>query len=419
MTKPAVAHGRQPMHGRDPSEAHRVSTTLELLFDLTFVVAISLCGAQLAHALAAGHAWTGVLGFAFGMFGILWAWMNYTWFASAFDTDDWTMRIATLVQMVGVLILGLGQAPFFASLEHGHADNRVLVAGYVVMRVSMVYLWMRVAKESPEYAAKGHAYAKWIVLAQLVWIVLGILDLPLAWAIVGGLAAMAVEFFGLYWVQSRVGGPNTPWHAHHITERYGLLVIIALGEVILGTTTAVDALVGRAGWTVDAVVVAVAGIALAVGVWWLYFAVPWGDLLHAYRTKGFGFGYGHMPLYAVIAAIGSGLHVVAYYVEGESKLGALGTILAISVPVGLTVVGIFLFANYLLPEGSSFHRLLTAMVLVTLGIAVLLAATGVPIALCLGVVMLSPWVVVIAYEVQGHERLAKLLEEAGVTATHD
>ncbi len=196
-------------------------------------------------------------------------------------------------------------------------------------------------------------------------------------------------------------------------------MIIALGEVILGTTTAVDALVGRAGWTVDAVVVAVAGIALAVGVWWVYFAVPWGDLLHAYRTKGFGFGYGHMPLYAVIAAIGSGLHVVAYYVEGESKLGALGTTLAIALPVALTVVGIFLFANYLLPQGASFHRLLMLLVLGTLGVAVLLAAIGVPIALCLGVVMLSPWVAVVAYEVRGHQRLAQLLEDAGVSAAHD
>lgn len=97
------------MQGREPDEQHRVATPLELIFDLTFVVAISLCGSHLAQALAAGHVGGGILGFAFGMFGILWAWMGYTWFASAFDTDDWAMRIATLVQMVGVLVLGLGQ----------------------------------------------------------------------------------------------------------------------------------------------------------------------------------------------------------------------------------------------------------------------------------------------------------------------
>ena len=200
------------MGRRDPGEAHRVSTTLELLFDLTFVVAISLCGSQLAHAIASGHAGIGALAFVFAMFGILWAWMNYTWFASAFDTDDWAMRIATLVQMVGVLIPGLGQAPFFTSVQHGQADNRVLIGGYIVMRLSMIYLWLRVGRESPEYAQKARAYALWIVIAQSVWVVLGVLDLPLRSAIMGGLVAMMVEIGGLYWVQMHTAGKSTPWH---------------------------------------------------------------------------------------------------------------------------------------------------------------------------------------------------------------
>lgn len=413
-----VAHRRQPMLGRDPDESHRVSTTLELLFDLTFVVAISLCGAQFAHAVAAGHVGVGLLGFAFGMFGILWAWMNYTWFASAFDTDDWAMRVATLVQMVGVLVLGLGQTPFFASIEHGHVDNRVIIAGYVVMRISMVYLWLRVAKEAPAYREKGRAYAKWIVVAQLLWIGLGLAHLSLVWSVVGGLVAVTLEFVGLAWVQTRVGGANTPWHPHHISERYGLLVIIALGEVILGTTTAVGALVERADWSADAVVVAVAGIALAVGVWWCYFAVPWGALLAAAPTKAFGFGYGHMPLYAVIAAIGSGLHVTAYLVEGEAHLGALGVTLAVAVPVGLTVVGILVFASYLLPVARAFHGVLAGLVLVDLVAAVVLAAVGVPVVWCLGVVVVAPWLAVAAYEVRGHHHLARIFAEHGITATH-
>lgn len=130
------------------------------------------------------------------MFAILWAWMNYTWFASAFDNDDAGMRIATLVQMVGVLVLGLGQAPFFASLEHGHPDNRVMIGGYVIMRVSMVYLWLRVAREDPGYAAKGLAYAKWIVVALFIWVVQGVLRLRVAAGRTFALIAMALEFLG-------------------------------------------------------------------------------------------------------------------------------------------------------------------------------------------------------------------------------
>lgn len=402
------------MQGRDPGEAHRVATTLELLYDLTFVVAISLCGSQLAHAVAAGHPVPGVAGFVFGMFGILWAWMNYTWFASAFDTDDWAVRVATLVQMVGVLVLGLAQEPMFGALEHGKVDSTAVVAGYVVMRVSMVYLWLRVAKEDPQYAAKGRAYAKWIIVAQLVWVLLAVLHLPLYWALGTTLLAIALEFLGLFWVQTRAGGPSTPWHPHHITERYGLLVIIALGEVILGTTTAVSALVEHEGWAVEPVAVAVAGISLAVGVWWSYFAIPWGTLLSAQRHKAFGFGYGHMPLYAAIAGIGSGLHVAAYSIEGQSEIGVLGTTVAVAVPLGLTIVGIFAFAAYLLPVGRSFHRALVALVLLDLAAAVALATLGAPLVACLGVLLLTPWIAVVAYERRGHRHLSRLLEESGI-----
>lgn len=201
---------------------------------------------------------------------------------------------------------------------------------------------------------------------------------------------------------------------HHIAERYGLLVIIALGEVVLGTTTAVAALVDRTGWSTDAIVVAVAGIALAVGVWWCYFALPWGALLDANRRLGFRFGYGHMPLYAVIAAIGAGLHVVAYVIEGESVLTPVGAIIAIAIPVGLAVIGILLFAALVLPAGRSFHLHLSLLVLSALGLAVALAALRLPLAWCLGVVVVSPWLAVAAYELRGHEKLNRLLEQSGV-----
>ena len=41
-------------------------------------------------------------------FAIWWAWMNFTWFASAYDTDDAPYRVLTLVQMAGVLVLAAG-----------------------------------------------------------------------------------------------------------------------------------------------------------------------------------------------------------------------------------------------------------------------------------------------------------------------
>ena len=90
------------MQGRDPSEHHRASSPLETLFDLTFAIAISQVAAQLARLLTVGNFDAGVLGFGFAMFSVCWAWVNFSWFASAFDTDDWLFRLVTMVQMAGV-----------------------------------------------------------------------------------------------------------------------------------------------------------------------------------------------------------------------------------------------------------------------------------------------------------------------------
>src|SRR4029453_10834038 len=106
------SHHRIRMGGRDPSEMHRTATPLELLFDLTFVIAFGAASNELAHQLAEGH--------------IAGAVINVSWFASAYDTDDWIFRLATMVQMLGVLIFALGLPDMFASLYEGDvSDNRV------------------------------------------------------------------------------------------------------------------------------------------------------------------------------------------------------------------------------------------------------------------------------------------------------
>jgi low temperature requirement protein LtrA len=69
------------MSGRDPDEQHRAVTPLELLYDLTFVVAFGQASGQFAHLLAEGHYSAGLIGFGFATFGICWAWINFSWFA--------------------------------------------------------------------------------------------------------------------------------------------------------------------------------------------------------------------------------------------------------------------------------------------------------------------------------------------------
>ena len=399
------------MIGRDPNESHRAATPLELLFDLTFVVAFGIAADQFAHLIAVGHLWEGLLGFSLATFAICWAWINFTWFASAFDTDDWFYRVTTMVQMVGVIVLALGLPALFHSLESGeHVDNRVVVAGYVVMRIALVAQWLRAAKQDPERRSVALAYALYVSIAQVGWIALAILDLPTTSAVLGSSVLFVVECAVPVFAERRGGG--TPWHPHHIAERYGLLTIIALGEVILGTVTSVSALVERQEWSSEAILVVVAGVGLTLGIWWVYFMLPAGVLLERHRERGFVWGYAHIVVFGSITAMGAGLHVVAYVIEGETEVGVLGAILSVAIPVALFIVAGLLIYAYLFRENDPFHVLLFVGSLAVLALAVVLAALGASIGVCLVVLTLAPAVTVVGFETVGNRHQSAALERA-------
>jgi low temperature requirement protein LtrA len=398
------------MSGRDPEESHRAATSLELLFDLTFVVAFGIAADQLAHYLAEDHIRTSLLSFGFVAFAISWAWINFSWFASAYDTDDWVFRLLTLVQMVGVLVLALGIADVFASIDEGdYVDNGVMVAGYVVMRVAMVAQWARAARQDPERRRAATTYVVTITIAQAGWIALALAKTSVgamfAWA---GLLLL-IELGGPVAAETRKGG--TPWHPHHIAERYGLLVIIALGEAILGTIAALGAIVGPdgEGWSLEAAVVGFAGVALTFGMWWIYFVLPCGPILERHRERSFGWGYGHLPLFGSVVAAGAGLHVAAYLVEDETKLDVFDTLLTTAIPLAVYVLGIFLLYAYLSRTVDPFHFLLIGLSAALLGAAVAMAAAGISIEWCLLVLALVPWVTVIGYETVGHRHNARVI----------
>jgi low temperature requirement protein LtrA len=408
------AHHRRRLAGRDPREEHRAATPLELLFDLTFVVAFGIGADELAHYLAQGEVWSGVAAFAFATFAVAWAWINYSWFASAYDTDDWVFRFATMVQMVGVIVLALGLHQAFASIVRGDTlDNGVMVAGYVVMRVPMVFLWAQVARDDPARRGAASIYIWTISVAQVVWVVLAIVDLPIGTTFAIALVPLAIEMSGPRIAERRRGG--TPWHARHIAERYGLLVIITLGEGILGTVASINAVVhGSSGWTVTAAVVAIAGIGLIFATWWTYFVIPWADVLEVHRERSFIWGYGHIVLFGSLAAIGAGLHVAAYYLEHKTTLTLTGTVLSTVIPVAIYIAVLYgLYASFT-HHVDPFHLSLLAASAGVLVLAVGLAALGVSIAICLLVVMLTPVVTVLGYERLGYRHVQEALSRMRV-----
>lgn len=394
-------HGLRRMRGRSTDQHGRTATPLELLYDLTFVAAFGVAGNQLAHGIAENHASAAIGSFVFAMFAIVWSWINFSWFASAFDTDDWAFRLLTMVQMVGVIVLAIGLPALFTSfLEGGVIDNGLVVAGYLVMRIALVVQWLRVAASDPRYRTVALTYAGAVSIAQVGWVVLLVLALPASWMIAGAVVLYGIELLGPVLAErkgARHGGGATPWHAHHMAERYALLTIIALGETVFGTLASASAITEADGWSVDAVVVVAAGVALGFALWWVYFLLPHAEILHARRDKAFPWGYGHIALFTAIAAVGAGLHVVGYSYDPHYEVDTVTVVGSVAVPVLVFMVVLYLLYAWLM---STFTLNLPLQILVMALplVAIVLAVAGSPAWACLLVVLASPASLIVSYE---------------------
>jgi len=388
MSNNPLRHAVARMGGRDPHEQHRAATPLELFFDLTFVIAFGVAGSQFAHEIAEAHFGAGLLGFSFAMFAVIWAWINFTWFASAYDTDDWVFRVVTMVQLLGVLILAMGIEPMFHSLVEGdHVDNAVMVGGYVIMRLALVFQWLRAARQDPARRQTCRRYATYLGVVQLGWIAVLVIEADILTTFLVAAPLFILEM-------------ATP---------YGLLAIIALGECLIGAIETLRAIVAHHGWSVDAALVGFGGTALAFSMWWIYFILPAGPALHHQRHRSFFFGYGHMPIFAAIAATGAGLHVAAYYIDHEAHISAAVAVASIAVPVALFKLSLtWLFSVMICVDRTVIA--VAAGVMVALAGSVGLAGAGVSVPVCLLVIVLALGVSIVIDEKRGTERMNAALE---------
>lgn len=286
---------------RDHGEDHRQASWLELLFDLSFVVAVAQAGIELEHALAAGHAGAGLIGYCLVFAAIWWAWMGFTWFANAFDTDDVPFRVLTMIMIAGSLGLAAG-VPRIAEL-----DFRIAVISYVVIRLAYIGQWARVL---------GAADSRWrriawlmIVLTtgvQLGWV--AFLWIPAAWKLPGFALLFAADIAIPYlagW-DARMAG-----HAHHIVERYGLFTIIVLGESIAAATAATSEALGADATALPLLSLALGGLIIVGAIWWIYFDFSTGRAPTRDRRSQYLWGYLHYFVFAAVAAIGVGLALAA------------------------------------------------------------------------------------------------------------
>jgi low temperature requirement protein LtrA len=318
---------RTRMAARDITESHRASSPLELLFDLTFVVAVAQIAIQLATRIADGHPAEAIAPFISVFFAIWWAWNQFTWLASAYDTDDALYRVCTMVQMAGVLVLAAGVPTAFGG------DFLYVTIGYLIMRVGLVGTLARAMYEDPDTRAVSRRYLIGIVVVQSGWL-FSLLFVPPEWKGIAFIVLATSELLVAPWA-SRVG--DLAWHPHHIAERYGLFTIILLGESVLASTSAVQLGI-KAGVTGELVIIALMGLVLLFVIWWLYFSQPAGEGLVRHRGRSYIWGYGHYAIFASLAAIGAGLEVAVesavHHVEASATLVGY----AIAIPLAIVLI---------------------------------------------------------------------------------
>jgi len=373
-----------PMVGRSPDESHRASTPLELFFDLVFVVAIAFAASALHHSVAEDHIDGVLVSYAMVFFAIWWPWMNFTWFASAYDTDDVPYRLLVFVQMSGALIVAAGVPSLFEE-----SDITIALIGYVVMRLAAVTQWLRAAHSDPAHRASALRFATGIAVVQLAWVLLYFA--PGDFLLTGFALLVGAELLVPVWAERKA---PTPWHPGHIAERYGLFTIIVLGESILAASLAIqtamefDKIGSMSGLIAG-------GLLIVFSMWWLYFEYPSEGLLTS-LGRSFIWGYGHYFVWAAAAAVGAGFAVAIDHVTGQAEIGPTGAGAAVAIPVALYIIS--LWAVHYLPRGVPGARSLIGP---AAAILVLLTPLSNYAVLLIGLILAT----LVAVKVAGRERV--------------
>ena len=317
---------------REPHEPGRVATPLELLFDLVTVIAVAAAARGLHHGIAEGHAAEAILTYLGAFFAIWWAWMNYTWFASAYGDDGPPFRILTMAMMAGSLTMAAGIDRFMAGL-----DLRLVVIGYIIMRFCMVLLWLAAARGDALRRNTALRYAAGIFIAQLYWTIV----FPSARFEGAAFAALfllgiAIEL-SVPWLAEHTD--PTPWHRHHIVERYGLLMIIVFGETLLSASVSIGQALSQPE-NVALIHIPIGAAVILFSLWWAYFAreehLSRGHLGHALM-----WGYGHAVIFASGAAVGAGIAVLVDIVSGRAHVPPIVGDFAVAIPVAILLLALW------------------------------------------------------------------------------
>lgn len=303
MAWSGLIHPPQLQHSETDAGTQRTATWLELFFDLAFVLVV----AELAVGLRNDLTPHGALVFA-GLFtSVWWAWAGFSFYANRFDTDDLVYRLAKLAAMLAV-------AGLAASVTEATTTRAAQFAiCQAVLRLVLVALYLRAYRHVTQ--ARG-LIAVYVVAeggAALLWIVGAVAPVPLrylCWALAVASEAAAP-------ILATVRSAGLPLHLEHLPERFGLLIILVLGESVAAVAVGVH----DTHWEPATVTIAILAFVVTASLWWTYFDLTGAATTHTLAQRAGHrstplhdiYAYGHWPIALGLTATGVGLEEAILY----------------------------------------------------------------------------------------------------------
>ncbi|ORY37181.1 hypothetical protein BCR33DRAFT_721548 [Rhizoclosmatium globosum] len=278
-----------PMVARDRHEENRNTTAIELLFDLTIVVGVSNISSNFAASLVRGDD-VGNLSFSFlvGVLALWLSWLPYVWFCSGFHTDDALFRIGTLGQMAGVLVIVNGMTGVFTGQDYSET-----VIGFIIARV--FYIGVQDPPREFELEIAGFTF-----LLQCI---------GMGWAVASAVVVGSLEFLAPVVAVLETTMRHLPSSPHFRSIRR--LDCYYFGEGILSISNATKLALNGGSLNMESIKVGLAGLIILFVLWWMYFLVPYGALLHHNPKASWIFGYLHFFSHAALILVSSALGMAA------------------------------------------------------------------------------------------------------------
>jgi low temperature requirement protein LtrA len=371
-------------HGEQPRE--RTVGPLELFYDLAAVVLV----AQAGHHLA-GHLGWGGLGEYTVVFTLVWiAWVNGSLHHELHGHEDARARLTFLLQILVLAAMGA-----FIPEADGARGAAFAVAAGVLFAVLAV-LWLLAARaDEPQFRRPSWLFV--IGTAASAVLLAGTALLPAAdrvpvWGVID--VAYLIGFVTLM----RVAAPDevtsmmvTP----ALIERFGLLIIIVLGETVTGVVT------GLAREPVSGLTLAVGLVAVVIGfgAWWTYFDFAGDHPPRPTPAASLTWVVGHLPLTAAIGAMGAAMVSLVVHAHDGRTPAATAWVLCAGAAVVLVTTMLVAATLQAWRDARGLYRPL-ARACAAAAVACLAAAALAPAPLFLGVlivVLLSiPWTLAVS-----------------------